>query len=350
MGGVIGVVVYGANGFTGRLILENLRARGIPFVAAGRSAEKLASVAAEYGAPVRVFDLEDAPQAEAALAGAAVLLNAAGPFGVTTAPLLRACLGAGVHYLDVSGEVSPLNLASRLDDAARARNIMVLPAVGFDVVPSDCLAVHLARRLPGADELTLSIEGSNLMSRGSALTFAAHAGVPVLSRKEGRLEPMWYRTQLRWTDFGDGPRPTIATSWGDLVTASRSTGIPNIEVYFEATPPRVWTVAGNQYFGWMMRSWTRKWFRSLAEMMPEGPPPEVRAAHGARIVGEARRGQTRVSAIMRTREAYTFTGIAAAAVVERVLGGEVAYGFQTPGTVFGPDFVLELGAERRDLA
>jgi short subunit dehydrogenase-like uncharacterized protein len=343
-------MIYGASGFTGRLILDSLRDLGIPFIAAGRNAEKLASIGAEYDAPIRVFDLGDPARVEAALSGAAVLLNAAGPFGVTTAPLLRACLGAGVHYLDVSGEVSPLDLASRLDDAARARKIMVLPAAGFDVVPSDCLAVHLARRLPGADELTLSIEGSNLMSRGSALTFAAHAGVPVLSRREGRLEPMRYRTQMRWTDFGDGPRPTIATSWGDLVTASRSTGIPNIEVYFEATPPRLWTVGGNQYFGWMMRSWARRWFQSLAEMMPEGPPPDVRSAHSARIVGEARRGQARVRAIVETKEAYSFTGIAAAAVVERVLGGEVRCGFQTPGTLFGPDFVLELGAVRRDLS
>jgi short subunit dehydrogenase-like uncharacterized protein len=344
------VLVYGATGFTGQLILEQLRALHVPFVAAGRNEARLRAVGEAFRAPVRVFGLDDQSGVERGLSGMSILLNSAGPFGATTAPLIRGCLGAGAHYLDVSGEVAPLDLASRLDAAARARGIMVLPAVGFDVVPSDCLAVHLARRLPDADELTLSIEGSNLMSRGSALTFAEHAGIPVLARRAGKLEPMRYRAQMRWTNFGDGARPTIATSWGDLVTAYHSTRIPNIEVYFEATPPRVLTIGGNQMFGTVMRPLLRPWFKFLAGMMPEGPSPDVRARHSARIVGEARKGTRRVRSMLVTREAYSFTGIAAAAVIREVLQGAVAPGFQTPGALFGPDFPLALGAERHELS
>ena len=344
------VLVYGATGYTAQLILQELRALRIPFIVAGRNAARVREVGSAWDAPVRVFGLEEPERVEQGLRGARILLNSAGPFGTTTAPLVRACLTEGVHYLDVSGEVAPLDLASRLDAAARARGIMLLPAVGFDVVPSDCLAVHLARRLPDADELTLSIEGSNLMSRGSALTFAEHAGVPVLARRAGKLSPMLYRTQMRWTNFGDGARPTIATSWGDLVTAYHSTRIPNIEVYFEATPPRVLTIGGNQLFGTGMRPLLRPWFRFLAGMMPEGPAPDVRERHSARIVGEARKGERRVRSLLITREAYSFTGISAAAVVREVLDGAAAPGFQTPGALFGPDFPLSLGAERHELS
>jgi short subunit dehydrogenase-like uncharacterized protein len=344
------VMVYGASGFTARLILENLEQRGIAFIVAGRNEQRIRAVAEAFRSKMRVFDLDDAATVERGLRGIDVLLNAAGPFGATTAPLIRACLHEGTHYLDVSGEVRPLELLARLDEAGRARGVMLLPSIGFDVVPSDCLAVHLAKRLPGAQELTLSISGSDLLSRGSALTFADHAGVPVFTRKEGALEPVRFRAPLRWTDFGDGYRLTLATSWGDLVTAFRSTGIPNIEVHFEATMPRLMGVAGNQYFGWMFQSpFARTLFREMAERVPDGPTRETRERHGARIHGEARRGAERVRSLMVTSEAYTFTAISAGAVVERVLAGDLRPGFQTPAALFGADFALSLGATRQDL-
>ncbi|HXN30535.1 MAG TPA: saccharopine dehydrogenase NADP-binding domain-containing protein [Polyangiaceae bacterium] len=346
------LLVYGAYGFTGRLVLENLKARGIGFVVAGRDERRVAQVASELGSPHRVFALDDSRRLDRALSGIGVLLNAAGPFLRTTAPLLGACLRRGIHYLDLSGEVRPLEHAASLDADARKRKVMILPGVGFDVVPSDCLAVHLAHRMPGAQALTLSISGSNLLSRGSAFTFAEHAGIPVYVRKSGLLEPMLFRTQMRWVDFGFDIRPAIAVSWGDLVTAFRSTGIPDIEVYFEATTPRWMGISGNQYFGWMFRQpWMRSWLKAYASSVPEGPTSDARRRERVVIVGEASRSGRRVRARLTTPEAYTFTGTAAAAIVERVLGGLVAHGFQTPGALLGADFVLSLdGVCREDLS
>lgn len=344
-------MVYGASGYTARLVMERLRMRGVEFTVAGRDATRIAQVARHWGVPATVFGLDDVRAVEAALRGTDILLNAAGPFGRTTAPLVRGCLGVGAHYLDVSGEVSSLSLLEKLDGAARALNVMLLPAVGFDVVASDCLAVYLARRLPGARELTLSIRGANLISRGSARTFADYAGVPVRVRKEGVLEPISYRMQCRWVDFGDGYRPSVAVSWGDLVTAFHSTRIPNIEVYFEATPPRALGVAASQLGGWMFRSErTRAWFRSAADRVAEGPTVSERAQDRARIVGEVRRGRRRARAVLATSEVYSFTGEAAARVVEQVQGGAVRPGFQTPGALLGPDFALQVGASRQDIS
>ncbi|MGO9833618.1 MAG: saccharopine dehydrogenase family protein [Polyangiaceae bacterium] len=345
------LLVYGAYGFTGRLLLENLKGRGIAFIAAGRDARRVAEVAAQFDAPSRVFALDDEEESHRALSGVDVALNAAGPFVLTTAPFLRSCLRHGVHYLDVSGEVGPLEHAASLDQEARSRGVMILPGVGFDVVPSDCLALHLAKLLPSARTLVLSVAGLNLLSRGSARAFADHAGTPVYVRKSGALEPILFRTQVRWVDFGFGVRPAVAVSWGDLVTAFRSTGIPNIEVYFEATAAR-WTVIGiNQYFGWMMGStWARSWLKSYLDSVPKGPTPRQRASEQAVIVGEASDGRQRVRARLVTPEAYTLTGIVGAAVAERVLCGAVEPGFQTPAALFGADFVLSMpGVTRVDL-
>lgn len=343
------LLVYGAYGFTGRIVLEHLRRRGLDFVVAGRDEARARAAAAAFGVAHRVFSLDDARAIDRGLAGARVLLNAAGPFSSTAKPLLDACLRKRVHYLDVCGELAPLEHAASLDDAAKKRGVMLLPGVGFDVVPSDCLAVHLARRLPGATALSLGIAGMNLVSRGSAATFAEHAGTPVYVRKEGRLEPILFRTQMRWVDFGDGTRPVVAVTWGDLATAFRSTGIPNIEVYFESTLPRLLGVATNQLYGFMLRSEVAKsWLRRAAATLAEGPSAERRAAERVTLVGEATRNGRSVRSRLVTPEAYTFTGMTAAAVVERVFAGAVEPGFRTPGQLFGPDFVLSLGGVVRE--
>lgn len=344
------LMVYGANGYTARFVLDALRARGIPFLAAGRRADAVGRVARAFGVSSRVFDLTDHDAVARALDGVEVLLNAAGPFRETTAPLARGCLQSRTHYLDLSGEVAPLELVARLDEAARARDVMLLPAVGFDVVPSDCLAVHLAQKLPGAEELILSISGLGVMSRGSAITLSENAGVPALVRRAGSLEALRYRNQARWTDFGDGARLTIASTWGDLVTAFRSTRIPKIEVYFDVAPLSALALASSQYMSPLLGPLARTLFRSLARLAPEQPARNVVGRHSARILGEARAGEKRVRTLLRTSDVYSFSGVAAAAVVERVLGGTATPGFHTPGTLLGPDFPLSIGATRKELS
>jgi short subunit dehydrogenase-like uncharacterized protein len=343
------LLIYGASGYTAGLLLPELRARGIPFLVAGRNGARVAQVAEAFAAPARVFALDDAAALRRGLEGVEVVLNAAGPFLDTTEPLLQACLAVGAHYLDLSGELQPLQRASELGAQARAQGLMILPGVGFDVVPSDCLALHVARRLPDAEHLMLSICGSNLLSHGSALTFAEHAGTPVFVRRAGVLEAMRFRIQMRWVEFGSGVRPVIAVSWGDLVTAFHSTSIANIEVYFEATTPRFLGIATNQYFGWMARmDWAKSLLRSYASLMPSGPSELERNSEQAIIVAEAWSRTRRVRARLVTTEAYTFTALAAAAILERVLGGTRAPGFQTPATLLGPDFVLSIPGTLRE--
>lgn len=345
------LLLYGATGYTGKIITSRLVELGLRPVLAGRDAAKLAALAEPLGLPHRIARLDHATALDRALRGVGVVLHAAGPFSQTAQPMLAACLRAGAHYLDISGEVYVIEALAQRHAEARAARIMVMPAVGFDVVPSDCLAAHVARRLPGADRLTIALTGLGLMTRASLKTLIEAWGGGTV-RRDGVLTAIPLGSLERSFDYGAGPRPSLSVSWGDLATAYYTTGIPNIETYSTANPLLQPAVAASRYFGWALKlSPWQLWWKAAADLIPEGPTDEERAAVTMAIVAEAVRGSQRVVARMRTPEAYTFTGVTAAAIAARALSGDIEIGFQTPARVYGPDFVLAFpGVSREDLA
>jgi short subunit dehydrogenase-like uncharacterized protein len=258
----------------------------------------------------------------------------------------------GPHYLDITAELSVYEQLAGRSAEARARGITLLPGIGFDIVPSDCLAGHVVRQLPGADRLALAVRGLVLTSRGSAKTFVQYAGVGVYVRRGGALTAIPAGTLQRSFDFGDGPTPCVNVSWGDVAAAYYSTGVPNIEVYFEATPILQAVLLAGRAFGWVLGTppW-QTWLKAHADLLPEGPDPNERLPRQAVLVAEASDGAgRRARARLRTPEAYTFTGRSAAAIAARVLRGDCELGFQTPARVYGPDFVLSFeGVAREDL-
>jgi short subunit dehydrogenase-like uncharacterized protein len=153
-------------------------------------------------------------------------------------------------------------------------------------------------------------------------------------------------------DFGQGPRRGVAVSWADVVSAYYSTGIGDVTVYFEATPAVRMHTTMVRAFGWAVpyTPWQSLLHRAT-ELLPEGPSPSERQRARAVLVGEARDGQGRaVRARLRTPEAYSFTATTATAILARVLAGDLAPGLETPGRLYGPDFVLSLpGVTRQDL-
>ena len=124
------LLVYGANGYTGELIARRAAAAGVPAVLAGRNAGAVAALAAELGRDHRAFALDDAAALDRALSGIRVVLNCAGPFSRTAAPLVAACLRARAHYLDITGEVAVLEALAARDAEARAAGIVLLPGAG----------------------------------------------------------------------------------------------------------------------------------------------------------------------------------------------------------------------------
>jgi short subunit dehydrogenase-like uncharacterized protein len=142
------LLIYGAAGYTGRMAAANVHAAGVDVVVAGRAKDqaKLSALAAEIGAEYRLLAVDDLPAVQAALGGIGVLLNTAGPFMRTAEPLMRASIAAGVHYLDIAAELDSYQLAEKLDEAATAAGVMLLPGSGGSVAMLGSLAAHAAKR------------------------------------------------------------------------------------------------------------------------------------------------------------------------------------------------------------
>jgi short subunit dehydrogenase-like uncharacterized protein len=345
-------LIYGANGYTGALIARLAVEHGHRPVLAGRNAQALASLAGSLGLSQRVFSLDDATTLDAALSqSGGVVLHCAGPFAHTARPMIDACLRTRTHYLDVTGEISVFELAAHRDADARAAGILLLPGVGFDVVPSDCLATHLKRRLPTATHLALGFQPKGGLSRGTATTMAENLPNPGAIRRGGKIVrvPACWRT--RTIDFGAGPVVAMTIPWGDVSTAWYSTGIPDIEVYMAAPPAQRMLARVSRYLGWFL-AWgpVQRRLKASIQARAPGPSDEQRARGRSLLWGEARddRG-ARVVSRLRGPEGYTLTALTALAVIERVVGQAPTPGFQTPGRLFGPDFILTIpGVERVD--
>lgn len=349
-----GFLIYGANGYTGELAAREAKARGLAPVLAGRNAEAVAALARELGLSHTTASLEDAGSLDAALGGTAAVLHCAGPFSRTAAPMAAACLRNRVHYLDVTGEIEVFETLAARDAEARAAGVMLLPGVGFDVVPSDCLAAHLKRRLPSATRLTLAFASRGGVSRGTATTAAENLHRGGVIRKDGALTPVPAAWKTQSFDFGDGyVRTAVTIPWGDVATAWRSTRIPNIEVYMAAPrSARAGMHAARYARPLLGLSPVRSLLRRFVRRGAAGPDAETRARGWTRLWGEvtAPDGARAVSRL-RGPEGYTLTVQAALLCMERVLRGEVTPGYQTPATAYGPDLVLEVpGVMREDVA
>jgi short subunit dehydrogenase-like uncharacterized protein len=347
----VGALIYGANGYTGELIARHAVACGLAPVLAGRDAARLAPLGAALGLEVRAFPLDDARALDAGLAGTQVVLHAAGPFARTSAPMVAACLRRGVHYLDITGEAAVFEaVAARGRDAERA-GIMLLPGAGFDVVPSDCLAAHLKRRLPQATRLTLGFQALGRVSHGTATTMAENLHRGGCVRRGGRLVRVPGAWKTRTIDFGRGPVKAVTLPWGDVVTAWYSTAIPDIEVYMAAPFALRAGMRATRVLGPLLGSApVQRLLKRRIDAAPAGPTAEQRARGASYLWGEVEddAGQRRV-ARLRGPEGYTFTALTAVAIARAVLAGRFTAGFRTPSMAYGPDFVLGIeGVSRED--
>jgi short subunit dehydrogenase-like uncharacterized protein len=345
------LLIYGAYGYTGQLIAERAVELGQRPILCGRDPARLRPLGERLGLETRLADL--GPEALArALRGVRAVLHCAGPFARTSRPMVDACLAARVHYLDITGEVPVFEALSERDREARNEGIAVLPGVGFDVVPSDCLALHLKRRLPNAIALTLALATRGGISHGTASSALLHAEDGALVRRGGKLERIELGSLQRRIDFGRGPRDCVAIAWGDVASAWFSTRIPNIEVYLALgrLPPlsRTWLPLVQSL---LTKPSLRDLVQGALDRASPGPSEEARRRGSAIVFGEARDASgRRVRSKIVTPEGYTLTAHAALHVAQKVLAGEAPPGFHTPASAFGPDLALELeGVRREDL-
>jgi short subunit dehydrogenase-like uncharacterized protein len=345
-------LLYGATGYTGQLIAEYAASFGLKPILAGRSEAKVKALAESLGLEYRVFDLADTAALDAALKETPVVLHAAGPFMFTAKPMLEACLRTGTHYLDITGEIAVFEMAARMDKKAREAGIMLLPGAGFDVVPTDCLALHLKNRMPDATHLQLAFAGlGGGVSQGTAATMAENLGEGGAMRKDGKIVkvPMGHKSMI--VPFRDKSLFVMSIPWGDVSTAYHSTGIPNIETYMGFSPSAYRWVKLQRYFNWLLRtSFVRNIVKKRIKERPAGPTPEQRARSKSFVWGRVSNAEGKVlEAQLVTPEGYTLTALTSLLIAKKVLNGNAPVGFQTPAKAYGEDLILEVeGTERID--
>ena len=345
-------LIYGATGYTGSLIAAHAAESGLAALLGGRDTARVRSLAARLGCDWRVATLTDPRSLEELLAGVEVVLNAASPFTRSARALADACLRSGTHYLDVSGEIPVLAALAGRDADARRAGVMLMPAVGFMVVPSDCLLAHLVERLPSARRLWLGISRSRLVSRGSARTLAALAADGVQVRRDGVLRRVRAGTRERVFDFGAGYRRCAAVSWADLFSAWHTTGIADIETYLEVSPLERAAFEWGRWYGPLLASAPgQAALQAQVALLPEGPSARERARARRVLVADVADDEGgRACARLTTPDSYDCTASAAVAVVRRVLAGHHRPGYRTPAGVYGPALLDDIvGARLEDL-
>jgi short subunit dehydrogenase-like uncharacterized protein len=343
-------LVYGANGYTGKLIAGLCAQYGLRPVLAGRRRSAIAQLATQYRLEHRVFGLEDGAAIDEGLRDIGIVLHCAGPFSRTSRPMADACLRNRAHYLDITGEIEVMESLAARDAEAREAGIMFMPGTGFDVVPSDCLALHLKQQLPSATRLMLGIRGTGGLSHGTATTMLEHRTRGGVIRRDGQLRRVPTAWRTREIDFGDGKlRTAITIPWGDIATAYHTTGIPNIEVYAAVPKATRYAALAARYLGPVLASsFVKERLQRRIDARPAGPDEAQLQAGASFVWGRVEDDAGNFAeARLRGPNGYLLTAHTALHILKRVRQGDATPGFQTPARQYGADFILEIAGTSR---
>jgi short subunit dehydrogenase-like uncharacterized protein len=337
-------MIYGANGFTGELMAREAVRRGLEPILAGRNEAAVSALATELGLDFRIFSLNESPAAISALEACKLVMHCAGPFSITSQPMIDACLATGAHYLDISGEISVFQNAHEKADQARRADIVLIPGVGFDVVPSDCLAATLVEALPAATRMVLALEMGGGPSPGTAKTMVEGMGGGGRVRRDGELIDVPLAWKTRKIPFAHSERLAVTIPWGDVYTAYVSTGVPDIEVYMSMPPA---TIANMRYLRWFQPllglGMVQSCIKKLVDSRVKGPGDDTREKSSSELWGEVTSADGRaVSATMSTPNGYDLTVTAGLGIVEYLLEKDVEGGYYTPSLLMGPAYASSL--------
>ena len=353
-------LLYGANGYTGKLIAKLSSTYNLQPILAGRTEALIKPLAEELQLPYRIIDLDNKEQLQKALSEVKLVLHAAGPYIYTAKQMIEACLETGVHYIDINGDISVFEMLKKYDAAAKEKNIMVMPGVGFDVVPTDCIALQLKNKMPDATHLKLafaSIGGG--LSHGTATTMAGKIGEGGAVRENGKIVRKPLGQKGMWVNFssnsgGEGKRLFVMSiPWGDVSTAFTTTGIPDIEVY-TGIAPKVYRALKFQWaFNWLLRTeFVRNIIRKKIKAKPAGPSDEQRQKSSSLVWGEVTNAKgEKITACISCFDGYTLTAHSSLIITKKILDGNLKTGYQTPASCYGENLIMEIpGTKSRQAA
>jgi short subunit dehydrogenase-like uncharacterized protein len=345
-------LLYGANGYTGELIARHAMQYQLIPILAGRRKEQVAPLAAKLGLPYRIFDMSDGGALLAALKEVKAVIHAAGPFEYTAKPMVLACLLTGTHYLDINGSIEVFEMIKQYDAAAKKAGVMLLPGAGFDVVPTDCIALQLKNLLPDAVLLQLAFTTSGgSLSHGTAITMVEKLGECGAERKDGKIANAPLGKKGMWVNFGSKKLFVMSIPWGDVSTAWFTTGIPNIETYIGIEKKTFNLLKLQWLFNWLLRRTSvRKIIKNKINRRPAGPSDEQRANARSMVWGQVKNknGKT-ANACISTPEGYTLTTHSALIIVQKILNGNFSPGYQTPASAYGENLVMEIPGVNKEM-
>ena len=337
-------MIYGAYGYSGALIAREAVNQGLKPILAGRSADKLEGLAAELGLQARTFALSNPDEIAKQIKDVDVLLHCAGPFSATAPPMIKACIESGTHYLDITGEISVFEHAFNQHWQANQANVVVCPGVGFDVIPTDCIAAYLKEALPDATHLALGFDSRSGMSPGTAKTSVEGLADGGKVRTGGAITKVPLAHGVRRIDFGNGKKLAMTIPWGDVSTAWYTTGIPNIEVYVPASAKLIKRLRQMNTARPLLGMWpVQKLLKVLIGQRVEGPSAEKREARPTHVWGQAvnAEGELRTARIT-TANGYTVTVYGSLEVVKHLLDNPAEGGAYTPSKLIGKELLHRL--------
>jgi short subunit dehydrogenase-like uncharacterized protein len=258
--------------------------------------------------------LDDPAALSAALAEVDLVLNAAGPFLHTAAPLAEACLAAGVHYLDIGNELQVFAALYELDQRARQAGVAVIPGVGFGVVATNCLARYVSDAVGGAQVLEVAARAATAQP-GPGIAASVRENLPYggWTRRTGRLYPQPLGSGITTVTLPGGPCRVMPFPTGDLEAAFQATGAPSITAYSPVPGDPAAAPAGNGPAAWRSFGWARA----------TGPDGAI------------------AQAVLQTGESYAFTAAASIRAVAETLTRSPR-GALSPATAFGSSFALTI--------
>lgn len=330
-------MIYGANGYTGALLARQAAKQGLRPILAGRNAQAVEALASELSLPSRIFDLRHPAAANEGVRGMKAVAHCAGPFSRTSQPMIEACLANQCHYLDITGEIEVFVAAQQRHTEAKAANIVICPGVGFDVIPTDCIAACLKAELPDADRLALGFDSRSGFSPGTAKTSIEGLKYGGKVREKDQIRSVPLAWQSREIDFGNGTKHSVTIPWGDIATAWFTTGIDNIEVFIPMAPSAAVRLRRlNSFRPLLGLAPVQALLKYMVGRRIAGPDSAQREGARTFVWGEAQNPAGRkVTARIEVANGYDVTVHGVLMAVEHVLAGPIPPGYFTPSSLMG---------------
>ena len=343
------IIVYGSYGYTGKLIVEECRLKNLDVILSGRNEEALRKQSGETKYPYEVVQISETVALKKLLLKGKVVIHCGGPFQYTAKAMAAACLETKTHYTDITGESIVFEQLAKMDQQGKEAGITIMPGTGFDVAPSDCLALHLKNKLPSATQLQLAFASSGAgFSRGTSKTMTEGLGYGSMIRKDGKLKSIPTGSLTKEINYGPFTIPSLNIPWGDISTAWRSTGIPNIEVYIGSNKKQIALAKRSNYINWLLRlRWVKNYLLKKIDQKPAGPSDSKRANARMYLWGKVWDNTGKeCSTRLETIDGYTLTAKTSVLIAEKILNGDIKTGYQTPAMAYGEKLILEIKESR----